>query len=141
MTFDKPTRPAPPMPAIKQPAIDYRALLVRYMAMVMDCEGVSFVQGGDEIAMTEAETAELEKIEDEASALIRRDFSPVNIEPRFRVFLNGGELVGVLKFGEEDGKKWVEIYDPSSKGPELATIRHYNPDFEFRQNYYEYKQV
>lgn len=69
MTLPDPTRPAPPMPPIKPPAIDWRALLVRYMARVIDAESVSFVDtcGGWEIILTPEETEELLRIEIEAA--------------------------------------------------------------------------
>lgn len=72
----KPTRPAPPMPAIQAPAVDYRALLVRYMAGVIDAEGVSYVDScrGYEIEFTPAELKTLREIQDEASALLNGKF-------------------------------------------------------------------
>lgn len=51
--------------------IDYRALLVKYMRNVIDCEGVSFTDNGmftgwKDHYYTPAERAELDKIEQEA---------------------------------------------------------------------------
>lgn len=47
--------------------IDYRALLVRYMAQVIDCEGTSFINGMAYIfKLTDEELIILDKIEAEA---------------------------------------------------------------------------
>jgi hypothetical protein len=52
-------------------SLDYRALLVKYMAEVLSCEGISFIGSAlPEIAYTDEERAELEKIEAEAHALL-----------------------------------------------------------------------
>jgi len=49
-------------------SVDYRALLVRYMAAVIDAESVSYVEScqGYKIVLTPEEKAELLKIETEA---------------------------------------------------------------------------
>lgn len=54
MTLPKPTRPAPPMPPIKPPAVDYRALLVRYMAEVLYQEGITYVEHPDVLTKEDA---------------------------------------------------------------------------------------
>lgn len=53
--------------------IDYRQLLVRYMAQVLDCEGVNFVhnEGHDGTFLSKEDKAELSRIEIDAQKLYK----------------------------------------------------------------------
>jgi hypothetical protein len=53
--------------------MDHRALLLRYMAHVMDGAGTSYIDAtGATIRLTPEEVAELRKVETEARVLLRR---------------------------------------------------------------------
>jgi hypothetical protein len=48
--------------------MNYRDLLKRYIALVEDCEGVNFIDGGYDVTLTDEERAALNELADEVHA-------------------------------------------------------------------------
>lgn len=104
-------------------AIDYRALLVRYMASVIDLAGVSLIGNADEIEFTPAEMEALREIELEASKALGEsdpEIAIAAIKPRFTIWLRGELVRDVLSFEYQDRKtgpiSWVERYARDEAG-------------------------
>lgn len=103
-------------------AIDYRALLVRYMASIIEVEGISLIGHADEIEFTPAEMEALREIELEASQALGDDplVLAAAIVPRFTIWLRGELVRDVLSFEYQERKSgpisWVERYARDEAG-------------------------
>lgn len=123
--------------------IDYRALLVRYMAAVIDAEGISFVENGlgshNTIEFTQHEFETLRQIEMEVSRM------PINfikamavLKPKFNVWLDGKQIFDVISMSDINGVKSIERYIRDEDGSlkhsgGVLLIETVIDNFEFRE--------